>query len=70
MSEDSVARRVFAVASRVVVLVRRSRIEASRVASCSVVHASAAFCGGVWLVGEGSGRVDSYLQGVVDDLFP
>lgn len=40
---DKEPRRFFAAAIRVVVCVRRSRMVSSRAASCSVVHASAAF---------------------------
>jgi hypothetical protein len=45
---DSELRRFFAVLTRAVVCVRRSRMLSSRAASCSFVHASAAF----WRLGQ------------------
>ena len=70
LSDESVLRRVFAVARRVVVWVRRSVILLSRSASCSVVHASAAFCHQMldeW-GNMGLRRREVYLESVVDDL--
>jgi hypothetical protein len=53
LSEESVEWRVFAVARRVDVWLRRSRIAVSSAASCSVVYVSAAFWGLCQFVAEG-----------------
>ena len=70
LSEERVLRRAFAVPRRVVVRVRRSRMEVSRMASCSVVHASAAFCMGLSSVLlEMVVMERGYLEGMIDNLF-